>query len=97
MARVSAKSFQAVLERMRSRLNWVIVHIPFDVAKLWGKRGQIRVRGEINGFALHTSLFPGGRGGHYLLVNRKMQAGGKAVAGQLAAASVWSPILKSAS
>ncbi|MCU1275762.1 MAG: hypothetical protein JWO48_3193, partial [Bryobacterales bacterium] len=28
-----AKSFQALLERGTSRLNWVIVRIPFDVQK----------------------------------------------------------------
>jgi len=79
-----AKSFQATLERMKSRLNWIIIHIPFDVAKLWGSRGQFRVKGEINGFAFRTSLFPTGLGGHILLVNKKMQKGGRAVAGTVA-------------
>ena len=79
-----AKSFQATLERMKSRLNWIIIHIPFGVAKLWGSRGQFRVKGEINGFAFRTSLFPTGQGGHILLVNRKMQKGGRAVAGTVA-------------
>jgi uncharacterized protein YdeI (YjbR/CyaY-like superfamily) len=79
-----AQSFQATLERMKSRLNWIIIHIPFDVAKLWGSRGQFRVKGEINGFALRTSLFPTGQGGHILLVNKKMQKGGRAVAGTVA-------------
>ena len=84
MPRPVAKSFQAPLERMPSRLNWVIVYIPFDAAKLWGKRGQVRIRGEINGFAFRTSLFPTGRGSHYLLVNKRMQRGGGAVAGTVA-------------
>jgi uncharacterized protein YdeI (YjbR/CyaY-like superfamily) len=84
MAKPVAKSFAAVLERMRSRLNWVIVYIPFDVAKLWGKRGQLRIRGEINGFEFRTSLFPTGRGSHYLLVNKRMQRGGGARAGAVA-------------
>lgn len=79
-----AKSFPATLERMKSRLNWIIIHIPFDVAKLWGSRGQLRVKGEINGFAFRTSLFPTGQGGHMLLVNKKMQKGGRAVAGTVA-------------
>jgi uncharacterized protein YdeI (YjbR/CyaY-like superfamily) len=81
---MKAKIFQATLERMRSRLNWVIVPIPFDAAKAWGNRGQIRVRGDINGFEFRTSLFPDGRGGHYLLVNRNMQKTGKVRAGQVA-------------
>jgi uncharacterized protein YdeI (YjbR/CyaY-like superfamily) len=79
-----AQSFQAPLVRMKSRLNWIIVHIPFDVAKLWGSRGQCRVKGEINGFAFRTSLFPTGQGGHILLVNKKMQKGARAVAGTVA-------------
>jgi uncharacterized protein YdeI (YjbR/CyaY-like superfamily) len=76
--KASAKAFQAVLERMQSELRWVIARIPFDAAKLWGKRGQIRVKGEINGFTFRTSLFPTREGGHFLLVNKKMQSGAKA-------------------
>jgi Domain of unknown function (DUF1905)/Bacteriocin-protection, YdeI or OmpD-Associated len=70
-----AKSFKAVLERIQSRLAWTIIRIPFDVGKVWGTRRQLRVRGEINGFAFRTSLFPI-RGGHILLVNKRMQKGG---------------------
>jgi len=78
------KRFAARLERMPSRLNWVIIRIPFDAAKLWGLRGQIKVKGEINGFAFRTSLFPTGSGGHMLLVNKRMQKGARAVAGNVA-------------
>jgi len=73
-----------MLERPPSRLGWVIIRIPFDVAKIWGKRGQLRVRGEINGFAFRTSLFPTGKGGHTLLVNKRMQAGANASPGEIA-------------
>ena len=78
MPKPIAKSFQATLERGGGALNWVIVRIPFDVSKLWGKRGQLRVRGEINGFAFRTSLFPTGDGRHILQVNKGMQKGGRA-------------------
>jgi hypothetical protein len=71
-----AKSFRATLERIQSRLGWTIIRIPFDVAKLWGTRGQLRVKGEINGFAFRTSLFPARGGGHILLVNKRMQQSG---------------------
>src|SRR5215510_2713432 len=79
-----AKTFHAVLERSGDRLNWTIIRIPFDAAKLWGKRGQLRVKGEINGFAFRSALFPTGQGRHVLMVNKKMQAGGKAVPGMKA-------------
>ncbi|HEX4604178.1 MAG TPA: YdeI/OmpD-associated family protein [Candidatus Angelobacter sp.] len=80
-AKSPAKTFSAVLERMDDRLRWVIARIPFDAAKIWGKRGQIRIQGDINGFAFSGTLFPTGNGGHFLLVNKKMQKGGKTAAG----------------
>jgi uncharacterized protein YdeI (YjbR/CyaY-like superfamily) len=73
-----AKSFKATLERMASNLGWVIVRIPLDVPKVWGTRGMLKVKGEINGFAFRTSLFPTGKGYHYLLVNKRMQVGAAA-------------------
>lgn len=79
-----AKSFEATLERGSSRLNWVIARIPLDVSKVWEKRGMLRVKGTINGFAFRTSLFPTGKGDHVLLVNKRMQAGGKTSVGAVA-------------
>jgi uncharacterized protein YdeI (YjbR/CyaY-like superfamily) len=76
-----AKTFEAVLERTADRLRWVIARLPFDAAKLWGKRGQTKVQGEINGFAFGATLFPDGQGGHFLIVNKKMLSGGKTAAG----------------
>ena len=79
-----AKSFKATLERMPSNLGWVIVRIPLDVPKIWGTRGMLKVKGEINGFAFRTSLFPTGKGYHYLLVNKRMQKGADVRAGMAA-------------
>lgn len=73
------KRFRARLERGDQRLGWVIARIPFDAGKLWGKKGMVKVKGTINGFAFRTSLFPTGDGRHTLLVNKRMQAGGKVV------------------
>lgn len=64
-----------MLERMRSRLNWTIIRVPLDAAKAFGPRGQINVKGTINGFPFRTALFPTGTGGHILLVNKRMQKG----------------------
>src|SRR5450759_1612795 len=80
----AAKRFEARLERLRSSLNWVIIRVPFDAAKLWRTRGQIKVKGEINGFAFRTSLFPTREGWHFLLVNKRMQKGARAVEGSVA-------------
>src|ERR1700732_4683351 len=80
-----AKGFRALLEPTRNELRWVIARVPFDLAKAWPERNGRRVRGEINGFAFRTSLFPNSRdGGHVLLVNKTMQAGAHARAGDTA-------------
>jgi uncharacterized protein YdeI (YjbR/CyaY-like superfamily) len=79
-----SKSFEATLERLRSNLGWVGIRIPFNVQKIWGTRGMFRVKGEINGFAFRTSLFPTRKGEHFLLVNKKMQAGAHATEGTTA-------------
>ena len=77
-----AKTFRAVLEPLGSELRWVISRVPFDVAKAWPERRGNRVRGEINGFAFRTALFPYPQtGGRMLLVNKRMQAGANARAG----------------
>jgi len=61
--------------------------VPFDIADAWPVRRGTRVRGEIEGVAIKTSLmaYAGGAhsGGsrHFLLVNRKMQAAAKASVG----------------
>ena len=84
MKRFVAKTFEARLERIDSPLKWVIIRIPFDAAKIWWKRGQLKVKGEINGFAFRTSLFPTGSGGHMMLVNKRMQRGAKTGIGMAA-------------
>jgi uncharacterized protein YdeI (YjbR/CyaY-like superfamily) len=84
MTKSIVKSFQARLERVDSPLKWIMVRIPFDIVKVWGKRGRLRVKGEINGFAFRTSLFSRKNGGHFLLVNNRMQHGAKAAPGMTA-------------
>jgi uncharacterized protein YdeI (YjbR/CyaY-like superfamily) len=78
------KSFKAALERIPSRLNWVIIRIPFDVSKVWGTRAKVRVKGEINGFAFRASVFPTSKGYHCMLVKRSMQTGANASVGETA-------------
>jgi uncharacterized protein YdeI (YjbR/CyaY-like superfamily) len=83
MSSPTIKTFNAVLEPLRNGLGWVIARIPFDVEKAWPERRRLRVRGEIEGYAFRTSLFAASDGqGHFLLVNKKMQAGAKAATGE---------------
>jgi uncharacterized protein YdeI (YjbR/CyaY-like superfamily) len=67
------KSFTAVLEPDGTALNWVVARVPFNVADVWPVRKGRRVRGEIEGVAFRTTLFPHAQGGCVVLVNKKMQ------------------------
>jgi hypothetical protein len=78
------QKFEARLERLRSSLQWIVAYTGFDAATVWGLRGQIRVKGEINGFPFRTSLFPTREGRHFLLVNKKLQRGARASEGEMA-------------
>jgi len=91
MPKATAKSFEATLERTGDRLHWVIIRVPLDVAKVWGRRGQLKVKGEIRpaasktpGFSFRTSLFPDGKGHHFMMVNKQMQSGAGVRAGMTA-------------
>jgi uncharacterized protein YdeI (YjbR/CyaY-like superfamily) len=79
----AAKKFRGLLEPY-SKLNWVIVKLPFDVAKAWKTRSRLRVKGTINGFAFRTSLFVSSEDGHFLPVNRQMQKGAGVMLGGMA-------------
>jgi uncharacterized protein YdeI (YjbR/CyaY-like superfamily) len=78
-----AKRFRAVLEKGQRALGWTIARVPFGPEEL-GKMVRLRVRGEVNGFAFRTSLFPDARGGFYLLVNRATQTGAGVALGDTA-------------
>jgi uncharacterized protein YdeI (YjbR/CyaY-like superfamily) len=76
--------YRALLEREGSGLNWVIARLPFAPEKVWKTRQGKRVKGTINGFAFRTSLFGSSAKGYCLLINKAMQKGGAAYAGQTA-------------
>ena len=75
------KKFRGLLERDGTRLNWVVVRVPFDPAKTWKVPKPRRVQGTINGFPFRTSLFSGALGGSLLLVNKEMIRNGNVALG----------------
>jgi len=74
MAKNSARKFRAVIEPLSGGLGWVVARLPFDIDAVWDKMVRLRVEVEVGGEVFRTSLFPDSqRGGHFLLVNKKMQ------------------------
>ncbi|MGA9717994.1 MAG: YdeI/OmpD-associated family protein [Acidobacteriaceae bacterium] len=76
--------FRSLLKPDGTNLKWVIADVPFAPAKVWKTRNRMRVKGTINGFAFRTSLFGSSEKGYVLLVNKTMQKGAQAYAGEMA-------------
>ncbi len=68
------KRFRAVLEMVGGELGWTVARVPFDVGGTWTKMVRLRVKVTVAGEVFRTSLFvDNAHGGHFVLVNKKMQ------------------------
>jgi hypothetical protein len=65
----NTREFTAILERFEGIGTWTFLTVPFDVGKIFGKKGQVKVTGEIKGVEYRSSLMPHGNGQHFLVVN----------------------------
>lgn len=66
----------------------MFARVPVDFKKAWPEWRTRRVIGEINGFPFNATLFPAAKGTqHFLIVNKRMQAGAGATAG--ARVQIW--------
>jgi uncharacterized protein YdeI (YjbR/CyaY-like superfamily) len=84
MAKNTSKRFRAVIEPLQGGLGWVVARLPFDVDDAWPKMVRLRVKVEVGGEVFRTSLFPDAhRGGHFVLVNKKMQKAAGAKVGAM--------------
>jgi uncharacterized protein YdeI (YjbR/CyaY-like superfamily) len=69
------RHFEATLERLRGGLGWLVARVPFDPREAWPKMVRRRVVVELAGERFRTSLFAEQPAtGHFLLINKKMQA-----------------------
>ncbi len=53
------------------------VDVPVEISKAFGIRGNVPVRGTINGYFFRSTLVPVGEGRHRLYVNTEMRLGSK--------------------
>jgi hypothetical protein len=74
-------AFHAVLTRPEGVGTWTFVRIPFNVEEVYGSRGQVKVRGAVNGQPYRGSAMPQGDGSHYLVVNKALRDAAGAIIG----------------
>jgi hypothetical protein len=77
------QTFRTVIVSIGPKGAWSCLQIPFDVEKLWGTKARLSVRGTMNGFAFRNLIFPDGKGGHTMPVNKTMQGSAKAGPGDV--------------
>ena len=65
--------FHATLIRPEQPGAWTYLNIPFSVEDAFGSKGQIKLRGRINGHAFRGTAMPHGDGTHYLVVNKSIR------------------------
>ncbi len=70
---MAKREFRAKLSRLEGVGTWMYVKVPFDAEKVFGKSGQIKVKGAVNGAAFRSSLMPDGDGQHFLVVNKSIR------------------------
>jgi hypothetical protein len=67
------REFRAKLTRFEGVGTWTYVKVPFDVETHFGKGGQVKVKGHVNGAEFRSSLMPDGDGQHFLVVNKAVR------------------------
>ena len=65
--------FEATLERPDMRGAWTFVRFPYNATEEFGVRGQVPVKGTINGVPYENSLLPQGGGVHILVVKKEIR------------------------
>ena len=81
---MSVYRFEANLERPDLKGAWTFVRIPFSVADEFGLKGQVPVRGTINGIPYENFLLPQGGGVHILVVKKEIRDQAGVTAGDVA-------------
>lgn len=75
--------FEATVEQTPGPAAWLFIRIPEHVSSALGSRGRVKVGGKVNSCSFESMLFVNADSTHYLMFNRPLQMGTKAVAGSV--------------
>jgi len=65
--------FRAMLEKPSDGIDGAFVTMPFDVEKVYGTRGQVKVKATFDGHPYRGILAPMGTGGHVIIVRKDVR------------------------
>jgi hypothetical protein len=66
-------AFESLLVRPEGVGTWTYLSIPLEISTTFNSRGQVRVKGTINGYPFHNTALPMGDGSHYLVVGKSIR------------------------
>jgi hypothetical protein len=66
-------SFTSMLVRPPGVGTWTYLSIPLELSASFGSKGQVKVKGTINGVSFRSTALPKGDGSHYLVVAKKIR------------------------
>jgi hypothetical protein len=66
-------SFESVLIRPEGVGTWTYLNIPRDVSSTFGSKGQVKVKGKVDGCPFRSTALPMGDGSHYLVVGKDLR------------------------
>lgn len=73
--------FDAELRQPEGVGTWTYLDIPKEMMARFGKKGQVKVKGTVNGYFFRSSARPHGDGTHYLVINKTIREAIGAVQG----------------
>ena len=66
-------SFEAMLFRPEGVGTWTFLNIPLAVSSTFGSKGQVKVKGTVDGCPFRSTALPMGDGSHYLVVGKDIR------------------------
>ncbi len=66
-------SFDAVLIRPEGVGTWTYLNIPGEISATFGSKGQVKVKGMVDGCPFRSTALPMGDGSHYLVVGKEIR------------------------
>ena len=63
-------AFEALLVRPAGVGTWTYLSIPLEVSSTFASKGQVKVKGTLNGHPFRSTALPMGDGSHYLVVGK---------------------------
>jgi len=75
--------FESLLIKPEGVGTWTYLNIPPAISATFGSKGQVKVKGTINGYPFRSTALPKGDGSHYLVIGKSFRNQIRATQGEM--------------